>query len=353
MIDAMFESLKIRHIITIIYMVFLFFLSFNLIQSFNKKQQLSYELTELNSIKYGLFNVDNWKDKVANIIIKKIDEYSLNSENKEYIRGYIEAGFYKLLDELADFLQNEKNKGNWFEQIVKNVVYGISFDKKSFKTQVPIWANEIMILIENPTTQQQLKQHLTSRIVKLINDSKSLQEKTVLNNILLKHQFTESKVSDCKKAIERKINSTETTIYIYSVITLIICLIPFILTLITQEEIESIIFLKIISLFSLLLIGISTPMLSIDVRLNSFDFMLLGEKISFKNQVLYFQSKSILQVVKILLTTATFNSIITGFFIFIFSIIFPITKLFSVFYESFTGFTTNLTSFFIEKAGKW
>ena len=69
--------------------------------------------------------------------------------------------------------------------------------------------------------------------------------------------------------------------------------------------------------------------------------------------MLYFQSKSILQVVKVLFTTLKFNSILTGLLIFIFSIIFPLSKLFSILYESLTDNYTNISRFFIEKTNKW
>lgn len=342
-----------KNIIYILYVIIISFLSYKIIVLSNEKQQLKYELSELNSIKYGLFDVDVWKDKIANIIVKKINEYEITPENREYIKGNIEAGFYKLLDELSAFLENEQNKGNWFEKIIKNVVYGIAFDKESFKTQVPLWADEVVTLIENPTTQQQLKDHLKNRIVKLINDSKSLQEKVVLNNIHKKYNFETSQINKCKAFIENEIGLKTTNTILYSIFLILLCLLPFAFELFINIEIENLVVIKIASLFLLLLIGISTPMLSIDVRLSSFELNLLGEKISFTNQVLYFQSKSILQVVKVLLTTLKFNSIFTGVLIFIFSIVFPLTKLFSLLYESITNNYTNLTRFFIEKTSKW
>lgn len=342
-----------KFILHILFSLILIILSFKIISLSNDKQQFKYELSELNSIKYGLFDVNIWKDKIADIIVKKINEYEITPENSEYIRGNIEAGFYKLLDELSAFLENEQNKGNWFEKIIKNVVYGIAFNKESFKTQVPLWADEVVTLIENPTTQQQLKDHLKNRIVKLINDSKSFQEKVVLNKILSKYNFRLNQVTNCKSYIENEIESTNRNIIIYSIVFILLCLTPFAIELFTTIEIENLIIIKIASLFLLLIIGISTPMLSIDVRLSSFEINLLGEKISFTNQVLYFQSKSILQVVKVLFTTLKFNSILTGFLIFIFSIIFPLSKLFSILYESLTDNYTNFSRFFIEKTGKW
>lgn len=342
-----------KYILPISFFIVLALLSYKVIHFSNEKQQLRYELAEINSIKYGLFDVDQWKDKIAEIIVKKIDEYEITSENKEYIKGHIEAGFYKLLDELSLFLEQEQTKGNWFEQIVKTVTYGVVFDKESFKSQVPLWADEVMKLIENPNTQQQLKDHLKNRIVQLINDSKSVNEKTVLNNILSKHSFRIEQKEKCANYVEKMIKEAESKILVYSIILILICLIPFLLAVFVSSEIENIIILKVLSLIALLTVGISIPMLSIDVRIDNFEFILLGEKITFQNQALYFQNKSILQVIKILITSLKFKAILTGIFIFFFSIVFPFTKLSCILYESFTGVKTAVSDFFVNKSGKW
>ena len=45
----------------------------------NKNQELKIDRAELNNIKYGIFNVDVWKDHFAEIISKKIIEFELNA----------------------------------------------------------------------------------------------------------------------------------------------------------------------------------------------------------------------------------------------------------------------------------
>lgn len=342
-----------KKIILTIYFVVLVFLGYSIVSISNEKQQMRYELAELTAIKYGLFDVDEWKDKMAEIIVKKIDEYEITSENKEYIKGHIEAGFYKLLDELELFLAKEQTKGNWFEQIFKTATFSILFNKESFKSEVPKWADEVMKLIENPNTQNQLKDHLKNRIVKLIHDSKSLHEKTVLNRILAKYSYSTEKKEECKTYISSLIEQSDNKIYIYSAFLLVFCIIPFVIPLLFSTNMDNFIIIKSISLIGLLVLGITIPMLSIDVKIDRFEFILLGEKITFQNQTLYFQSKSILQVVKVLFTSSKFTAIITAILIFSFSIIFPFTKLFCILYESFTNNSTTISDFFVNKSGKW
>jgi hypothetical protein len=105
-----------------------------------------------------------------------------------------------------------------------------------------------------------------------------------------------------------------------------------------------------------LVVGLTTAMIDIDARINSLDFQLLGETVSFKNQVIFFQSKSILDVVRILIATGKYDSIFVGILILAFSILFPVAKLLS------TGISllsqrkwakNKVIHYFAFQSGKW
>ena len=83
---------------------------------------------------------------------------------------------------------------------------------------------------------------------------------------------------------------------------------------------------------------------------------MIGETISFKNQVIFFQSKSIVDVVVLLIRTGKYDSILVGALILCFSIVFPISKLVS------TGLYINgsrpwmrgrVVHYFAFYSGKW
>src|SRR5690606_2974713 len=54
--------------------------------------------------------------------------------------------------------------------------------------------------------------------------------------------------------------------------------------------------------FLLLALGLLLPMIEIDARIQEISFTLLDEPVSFTDQVLYYKSKSILEVVHLMLT---------------------------------------------------
>ncbi len=68
--------------------------------------------------------------------------------------------------------------------------------------------------------------------------------------------------------------------------------------------------------------GLLLPMIEIDARISSIRFTLLGESILFEDQVLYYKSKSILQVVSLMLTQRRLDVLFVGLLVLLFSVLF-------------------------------
>nr|WP_255650972.1 paraquat-inducible protein A [Cesiribacter sp. SM1] len=97
-------------------------------------------------------------------------------------------------------------------------------------------------------------------------------------------------------------------------------------------------------------------MIEIDARFQEVSFLLVGEKIAFNDQVIFFQSKSIIDVVIILLETRQVDSVLVGILILVFSVVFPLAKLLSTQIYLAGGERTRknkVLSFFAFKSGKW
>jgi hypothetical protein len=101
--------------------------------------------------------------------------------------------------------------------------------------------------------------------------------------------------------------------------------------------------------------GVVLPMIEIDARISEINFSMLGETVSFSNQVLYYKSKSILEVVRLMLTQGGFDLLIVGLFILLFSVVFPISKLVSITLQVIKpGLSSNkVINFLVNKTGKW
>jgi hypothetical protein len=114
--------------------------------------------------------------------------------------------------------------------------------------------------------------------------------------------------------------------------------------------------LLILASLCLLVGGITTPMIDLEARIDMLQFRLIGELVVFRDNIIYFQSKSITDIVQILIREGSFDMIFVGILIFTFSIIFPISKLLSSYLYSLHIDRVNqnpVIRFFVIKSGKW
>jgi hypothetical protein len=106
----------------------------------------------------------------------------------------------------------------------------------------------------------------------------------------------------------------------------------------------------------LLAVGVGTPMIEVEARIDELRLQLLGEPIAFTDQVLYYQSKSILDVVAILADTGAADMMLVAVLITLFSLVFPAAKIIAgfLYYYDPRGLRGNaLVYFFALRSGKW
>ncbi|MFV1987935.1 MAG: paraquat-inducible protein A, partial [Gemmatimonadota bacterium] len=111
----------------------------------------------------------------------------------------------------------------------------------------------------------------------------------------------------------------------------------------------------LVGVFALLFGGLFTPMIDIKAEITRLDLVLVGEPITFENQVLFFQSKSIIDVVDLLVRTKRFDLVLVGVGIGLFSVVFPILKLLATLAYRYGSRLRERAAvrFFALESGKW
>jgi len=173
----------------------------------------------------------------------------------------------------------------------------------------------------------------------------------------LMEKYNCSTKAQCKELLSKQVEIKEEVInYRVLLILAIVCAV-FMLNLITRHKLNRTqSALLILASFILLLGGISTPMIDLEAKIDLLQLKLMGEDVVFRNNIIFFQSKSITDVVRILIEEGSFPMIFVGVLVFTFSIIFPLSKLISsLFYSYNTGKLREnwLIRFFVIKSGKW
>ena len=102
----------------------------------------------------------------------------------------------------------------------------------------------------------------------------------------------------------------------------------------------------------LLAVGLTSPVIEVDARIQSLKFMLLGEQVIFQNQVLFFQSKSIWDIITTLLSQQKPDAITVGILILLFIVVLPLLRLTAKGLHLYTS-NNKVVNYLAFEATKW
>ncbi len=343
----------INFIILTTILFFTGFLSIQIYQLESRKRQLKKDLIELSDIKYGMFNVDKWKERISEILTKKLKELKLEGEERKIAKQKIIKFLYKVVDDFERNYKINNQRNSPFGISVKNEVVDFLDIFDEFRQNIPHIADQILDFLQKKENKKKIKKYILNQLDKYTQNTFQNMDYSYYNSILQKYGTDSGKT--CKAKIKRKIHHIEKPLLanylIFSGIFVIVIL--FLILIKSYKKLQ--IILLILIAFHFLLLGLLLPMIDIDARVGSMQFKLLGETIAFKNQVLYYQSKSILEMAHILLTQNKIKIILVGVLVLVFSILFPFFKLF---FSILVLFKEKLQSnkfinFIVFKSGKW
>lgn len=308
---------------------------YGLYQEQQKISKLKADYADINKINYGLFNLDLWKQKAMVIFDDKIGEFQispdvydqLEAEVKVYLDNVYEEyiGSGKLVNEMIAEAEKSGSVNKFFLKMIKDNI-GEQIGKLNIDKQLPKIATAISkeIKANEPKIRYYIEEGLQDMLfagaenVEIIDPRTSvykLYEAETLEganaNILSQIESIDPIID---KTLERIIMIMATSILLGLLLFRILGFKLFV----SHWTIASVV---------LLVLGVSMPMIDLDARLNSFQMDLMGSKIGFDEQSLYYQSKSILDVTTTLIKEGAPDLKVVGYMILMFSVVFPFIKL--------------------------
>ena len=100
---------RLRNAIAVVLLIIIALSITQLYRIAQQSQVLKQEKVELQHIKYGLFNVDEWKSIAANIISQKVNNFEITPENEKELQKKTEKILREVIDQ-AEYLMKEENK---------------------------------------------------------------------------------------------------------------------------------------------------------------------------------------------------------------------------------------------------
>lgn len=322
-------------------------------QIVEQQSTIKEDYAEVNSIRNGLLSVEVWKAHLKKIAAEKLSNYQLSPEQEEAVRGAVEKAINALILETDKMIRKPQKtlKGK-----ARKLAFKIFVDTEALTEQTPQYAQAVLEEVKKPANLKKLKNMALSQIQVAKQDADENRSST-MKTLLTKYDATS--VEGFNERVGTLIREEQKEVQTYALI-MIGSLFLFLLVwwgIRRKSELYKTHYTLSVALaFILLLSALTLPMIDIDARIKNIDFLLMGEHLQFTNQLLFYRSKSIMQMVKVLVVAGSPQTVFVGFLILLFSIIFPITKLVSTLVCLFGGQklrTHKLVHFFAFQSGKW
>jgi hypothetical protein len=317
----------------------------------NQKNKNDY--AELNDVKYGLFSVEEWKRQITVILAEEINKLDLARTNERELRKHIEVLLNTLIDKVDKKIR-EVNSGS-AEGRVKQSFINIFISLEDIKKGIPEYTDAVIHEMTKSKTRGQIKTVLHKQLKQYSNQTFDTQDTSQMSRILLR---TDSKdIESARIKVNKAISVNHDLIFKEAILLIILSVILFALSGFSKQPLSpSQYILLVLSLIILLIVGVTTPMIDMEAKISQMSFVLMEHPIHFENQVLYFQSKSILDVFRIMITHKDIQMKFVGVLLITFSIFFPLLKIASsmgYYYNYHHARENPVIKFFVLKSGKW
>ncbi len=330
----------------------------HLIQTGKEARVLKEDYAQFHSLQYGLLNSSVWTDKITVVIHQKIDEFDFTSTSREEIKKYVETIIDTLIVEADKTVRRKNDKRGFFKSLLgdtKQMITDELVDIRNLRKKVPQYTDAVMNELEKPANQKILKAVMKDKLHQLMKNNLAAVDMSEYNQILERYHCNDFET--CSSLLDGQLSKKSDEMDHYSIVILVMATILVILIILQGTILNSIsLFLLSATSTTLLIAGLFLPMLDIEAKINKLYFMILDKPLTFTNQVIFFKSKSISDLVKLLLESDQIKMIFVGVLLVMFSIIFPTLKLISTylyFYsKSFIG-NNAIVRFFALRSTKW
>lgn len=343
----------LNFIIQLMIIIVSFFLCIQFIMHSITNQNNKIDYAELNHVKYGLLNIAEWKKQINVILVKEIKKLYLSKKNELALKSEIEVLLNRLIDEVDNKIRkaNTGTTKGWIKQSFINTFV----DMNDIKKGIPQYADALIKEMMTLGTEDKVKALLNEQLKKYMKETYDMRDSSRFKDILQKNYAGD--IQSARGNLHERISVMQKQIYVEAALLALLSVILFVWAGLSRASLSPsrYIFL-VLSLIMLLAAGVTTPMIDMEAKISQLSFVLIGHPVQFNEQILYFQSKSILDVFWIMIVHADYKMKFVGILMIVFSLVFPMLKIFSTlgyYYNFYNARENRVIRFFILESGKW
>lgn len=333
-------------------------LGWKVTQDLRTVQTLRLQQAELENVQYGLLDAQAWVDSIMAILDRKIRNLDLGPENRAALRDSFARMLDTLIREVDEYLRKRNKQGDWWQRFqgsLKQGMQDILVDLEDIRRQAPEFAEQILLELDKPGAREDLSRVLRGMLEDMSSSTFTAVDRSKIEDIQYEHQCAE--VNFCRSLIETK--REQLAEEALRNLGLLLAVAGLMLLIVWRQTSDPgpwpwVFLLGTITV--LMAGGVLSPMLDVEARIAALNLHLLGEQLSFKDQVLYFQSKSVTDIVLVMVQTGEVGGISVGVLVMAFSVLFPLAKLAAALRLLFAAAPQQckgLVRFFALKSSKW
>jgi len=287
------------------------------------RRQIRTDLAELTHVRYGMLSAERWRDIIGPILSAQIDKLDLKGQSQS-LRPTVERAIYNVLEYVKKQMSAPNPKGatapGQGNAMMVNMIIA------SLKPHVPEYTNVVMAELSKPELQTSFKESIRKVMAEGVKNSFSTVDMTAYSAILKRHGCTSGAV--CEQTLGKQIEEADQRLSRYSLAALGLLAAGFAL-LTAGRPLLSRSSVVVLMLFCITVLagGVLSPMLEVEVRITRLDATLLGSPIEFREQSLYFRSKTVLEVYQTLIEMGKPQMTLVAVLVLLFSVVFPGLKM--------------------------
>lgn len=305
----------------------------------NQQAQKRQDLAALQHVKLGLFNVDSWKEIVAEVVTDKVESFDLNAKSRHELDQKIQSLLRTIISDLERNYHAENSRALF--GFVKNMGSDFFGVFEHMQRDVPQFSRKVVDFLDDPENREALRSYIIDSIARYADATFGQTDYAKVDQIFEKYEVSSgsrpSRMKECVAFLRKDIDNGVDARRFFNGTAFVV----FILTLVAMHQfMASGVEVKFATstILMWLLVGINAPMLLLEARISSLEFFFAGTPVSFSDQVLFFQSKSIWEVVGLLIFSGNgMGPFLAGFGVLLFSIVIPFLKLGASFFWGPSG----------------
>ena len=281
------------------------------------------DLAEITHARYGILSADQWRVFIAPMLDAQVDKLDLKGQSKS-LRPMVERSLYALLDNIKTKMTapNAKAAGmpGGGNPMIVNMIIG------ALRPHVPEYTDVVMKQLANPQTQKSFKDSIRGVLDDAVKNTFSPTDMTTYNAILKQYGCSTGAV--CEETLGNQIEQANAKLTRDYLIVLASAALGFILLMVGNRTLSrsAVVVLMLFSI-AMLVGGVLSPMLEVEVRVTKLDATVLGMPIEFRDQTLYYRSKTVLEVFQTLIRMGRPEMTLVGVLVILFSVVFPALKM--------------------------